>query len=109
MTPRHTADWMALSLLPGLGPTSLNRLLEHYPDPHEIALNLPAHILSAGTRGARAAAIHSARRDLRRKVDEELRRAPALGPKVLVYRLKMAYLPALSAYFYWSLVCYLTI
>ncbi len=83
MTPRHPADWLALSLLPGLGPTSLNRLLEHYPDPHEIAFDLPAHILSAGARGARAAAIRSARRDLRRKVDEELRRVRKAGVRIL--------------------------
>jgi DNA processing protein len=83
MTPRQTADWMALSLLPGLGPTSLNRLLERFPDPHEIAFNLPAHILSAGNRGARAAAIHAARRNLRRKVDEELRRVRKAGVRIL--------------------------
>ena len=83
MTPRPLADWMALSLLPGLGPTSLNRLLEHYPDPHEIAFDLPAHLLSMGVRGASAGAIRAVRRNLRRKVDEELRRARAAGVRIL--------------------------
>ena len=83
MTPRHPADWIALSLLPGLGPISLNRLLERYPDPHEIAFDLPAHVVSAGTRGASAAAIRSARRNLRRRVDEELRRAGRAGVRLL--------------------------
>ena len=83
MTPRPLADWIALSLLPGLGPTSLNRLLEHYPDPHEIAFDLPAHVLSVGVRGASAGAIRAARRNLRRKVDEELRRARAAGVRIL--------------------------
>ncbi len=83
MTPRHPADWIALSLLPGLGPISLNRLLERYPNPHEIAFDLPAHVVSAGTRGASAAAIRSARRNLRRRVDEELRRAGRAGVRIL--------------------------
>ena len=83
MTPRHPADWIALSLLPGLGPTSYIRLLERYPDPHEIAFDLPAHVVSAGTRGASAVAIRSARRNLRRRVDEELRRAGRAGVRIL--------------------------
>jgi len=83
MNPRHPADWIALSLLPGLGPIALNRLLERCPDPHEIAFKLPAHVVSAGNRGARAGTIRSARRHLRSKVDEEIRRVRKAGARIL--------------------------
>jgi DNA processing protein len=83
MTPRHPADWLALSFLPGLGPTSLARLLEFYEDPAEIAFRVPAGRLSAGTRGARAAEIDRARRGLRRRVDEEIRLARRAGVRIV--------------------------
>jgi len=83
MNPRHPADWLALSLLPGLGPTTYQRLLERYTDPAEIAFNLPAHLLSSGVRGARAEAIRSTRRNLRRQVDRELRYVAKAGARIL--------------------------
>ncbi len=83
MPPRHPADWLALSLLPGLGPTTLNRLLESYPDPREIAYRLPPEVLGAAGRGVHPGKIRSARRRLRREVDAELRRARAAGVTIL--------------------------
>lgn len=83
MTPRHPADWLALSLLPGLGPAALNRLLEVFADPAEIAFRIPAGTLSVGNRGASAEAIRSARSGLRRRVDEEIRRARRAGVRIV--------------------------
>ena len=83
MSPRHPADWLALSLLPGLGPTSVTRLLERYEDPAEIAFRVAAGELSFGARGADAMTIRRARRDLRRRVDEEIRRARQAGIRLV--------------------------
>jgi DNA processing protein len=41
MHPRSPIDWIALSLLPGLGPISLRQALDRFGDPAEIAYRLP--------------------------------------------------------------------
>jgi DNA processing protein len=58
-------------------------LLEVLDDPAEIAFRVPAGMLSGGVRGACAAKIRRARRDLRRRVDEEIRRARHAGVRIV--------------------------
>ena len=41
MEPAPTVDWIALNLLPGLGPISVRRAIDRYGDPAEIAYRLP--------------------------------------------------------------------
>ncbi len=83
MTPRHPSDWLALSLLPGLGPTALNRLLEQHPEPREIAFDLPPELIAARCPRVKAEPIRRARRQLRRRVDTELRRARNAGVSIV--------------------------
>ncbi len=46
MPTRNPLDWIALNLLPGLGPISIARALEHIGDPHELAFRVPVRQLA---------------------------------------------------------------
>jgi DNA processing protein len=73
-------DWVALHLLPGLGPVSQRRLLAAYPDPGAIAWRLPASsLMGAGVRGDAAELAVSGRARLRARVEAELSACRRLG------------------------------
>jgi DNA processing protein len=86
MPPRNPLDWIALNLLPGLGPIAVARALERFDDPGEIAFRLPVEQLTVLGRVSRkaAASIPEARRSLRRRAEQELRAAERLGLRLLV-------------------------
>jgi DNA processing protein len=80
-----TADWIALNLLPGLGPISARRAVDRYGDPAEIAYRLPVDEIRALGRIANdeLAELPRARRDLRRRAERELARAERAGVTIL--------------------------
>jgi DNA processing protein len=85
MLPGNLLDWVALTLLPGLGPTPLQRALEVFGGPGPVAFAVPAEELAAvGRGGARTAGrIRVARRTLRRDAEREIRRTRQLGARLL--------------------------
>lgn len=88
MPPRKIEDWVALNLLPGVGPILLRRALERFRDPGEIAHRIsPAawqSLRGVGEDGA--ARILEARTDLRRRAEVEARRCERLGIRLLTSR-----------------------
>ena len=86
MPPRNPLDWIALNLLPGLGPIAIARALERFGEPGEIAYRLPVKLLASlrGVSRKAAASIPEARRTLRQRAEEELRKAESLGLRLLV-------------------------
>jgi len=85
LDPASTVDWIALNLLPGLGPISARRAVERYGDPAEIAYRLPVEEIRALGRIAadELPEISRARRDLRRRAERELARAERAAIAVL--------------------------
>jgi hypothetical protein len=77
VNPSKTIDWIALNLLPGLGPISLGRALERYGDPAKIAYDVPVEDLCRlrPLNDAGRAELREARRTLRRRAERELRLA----------------------------------
>jgi DNA processing protein len=78
-------DWVALSLLPCIGPIAQRRALERYGDPGRIA-----HRLSPngwlGLRGVGPGcveAIRAARKDLRKRAEREIRRCRRRGIRLI--------------------------
>ncbi len=69
-------DWIAFSLLPGLGPLLQQRALERWGSPGEIAYRVPAGDFCDLPRYARLRShdIRAARRDLRRRAEREEKR-----------------------------------
>ncbi len=84
MHPR-IVDWIALSMLPGLGPILIRRLLERFGDPGEIAFRLPPRALASVARfpGKLLTSLSVERRDLERRAQRELERCRRLGIRVL--------------------------
>jgi DNA processing protein len=78
-------SWIALSLLPGLGPISIRRCLEQIPDPAAIAYRAPASFFAEipRTRGATPERILAARAGLRAAVERELRTCEQRGLTLL--------------------------
>lgn len=72
MPPERLLSWLALHLLPGVGPIALRRALDRFGDPAEIAFRLPASAWRAieGV-GAAAAEIVAARPGLERRAEAE--------------------------------------
>jgi DNA processing protein len=70
MDPRLLVDWLALQLLPGLGPAAARVALERYGDPGEIAFRLPPDALAACGR-VDFGRLCEGRRDLRRRAERE--------------------------------------
>lgn len=68
-------SWIAVTLLPGLGPVSIRRCLERIPDPAEIAYRAPASFFAEIPRSKETTPerILAARVGLRRAVERELR------------------------------------
>jgi len=85
MPPGNLEDWVALHLLPGLGPILLRRCLDRFGDPGEIAYRVSAsafhEIPGAGPK--LAGLIASARSSLRARVDREIRAATKLGIRLV--------------------------
>ena len=42
MPPERLVPWLALHLLPGIGPLTASRALDKYEDPCEVAFRIPA-------------------------------------------------------------------
>lgn len=81
MPTRNLSHWIALSLLPGIGPRSASRALELFGDPETIAYRVPAEQLAylPGVHRKRAAGIREARKTLRRRAEREITQAAKLG------------------------------
>lgn len=85
MAPGNLIDWVALHLLPGLGPILARRALERCDDPAEIAFRLPVqaleHLGGLGPKGR--SAIAAARPTLARRAERELQRSEKMGLTLL--------------------------
>ena len=73
VTPERLTAWLALHLLPGVGPLTVRRALDRFGDPREVAFRLPASAWREfpGIDAATAQEIVAARRDLTRRVEAE--------------------------------------
>ncbi len=78
-------DWLALRLLPGLGPASVRVAIERFHDPGLIAFRLPPSALEEvpGLRGDAIARMLAGRAGLRRRAEVERRRAERLGIRIV--------------------------
>lgn len=85
MPTRNLLDWIALSLLPGMGPILLRRALDRFGDPGKIAFRLPGKALESIPRmpAQSVAAILDCRRTLAKRAEQELRRSEKLGLRLL--------------------------
>lgn len=85
MPTRNLADWIALNLLPGVGPIRARRLYERTGNPHEVAYRLPLPAIGAiaGIGGDELAQIGAARRTLERHAERERRQAEKRGVRLL--------------------------
>lgn len=77
MVPEHVAPWLALHLLPGIGPVSVRRALLRQPDPGEVAFRWPASAWCEvpGVDVATAEGVVAARPLLTRRIEAEWRAA----------------------------------
>ncbi|HXV75737.1 MAG TPA: DNA-processing protein DprA, partial [Candidatus Polarisedimenticolaceae bacterium] len=80
-----TIDWIALNLMPGLGPVSAHRAVARYGHPATVAYHLPLDRLFDGLRlGAEERErLRQARPRLRRQAERELRLAERSGVRVV--------------------------
>ncbi len=85
MDPRLLVDWLALHLLPGLGPAAAREALERYGDPGEIAYRLPPAALAACGR-VDLERLCAGRRDLRRRAEREARLCEQHGVRLVTQR-----------------------
>ena len=88
MGPRNLADWIALNMLPGLGPVTLHAALERYGDPGTVAHDLPLAAFRELPRRSRrldAGLIARERRGLRRRAEKELRLCRRAGVRPLAW------------------------
>ena len=86
MPTRNPLDWIALNLLPGLGPVAIARALERFGDPGRIAFHVPVQQLVGLGHVSREGltTVPEARRTLRDRAERELRQAEKLGLRVIV-------------------------
>jgi DNA processing protein len=86
MDPRNTTAWIALNMLPGLGPIALHRALKRYGDPAKIAHKLPAGAFQSLTRRPPPPdVLADTRRGLRRRAARELERCRRMGVRALAW------------------------
>lgn len=73
MPPERLVPWLALHLLPGVGPLTARRILEIHGDPFEVAFHLPASAWRGlpGVDAATVEGILAARPTLTRRVEAE--------------------------------------
>ncbi len=94
MDPRLLVDWLALHLLPGLGPAAAQEALARYRDPGEIAYRVPPEELAACGR-VDLDRLAEGRAGLRRRAETEARLCERHGVR-LVPRCDPAYPAALG-------------
>jgi DNA processing protein len=78
--------WVAMNMLPGLGPVSIAKALERHGDPEAIAFRLPREELIPGSPASDDGSFARARRGLLSRARRELRRCRRLGIKLLTCR-----------------------
>src|SRR5262245_32260303 len=85
LVPERIAPWLALHLLPGIGPVSARRALSRQPDPEEVAFRWPASAWSEvpGVDGATAEGVVAARPLLARRVEAEWRAAARRNVRIV--------------------------
>jgi DNA processing protein len=73
VTPERLIGWLAIHLLPGVGPLTAHRALALYGDPHEIAFRIPPSAWNEvpGVDAETARGIVSSRAELMRHIDAE--------------------------------------
>lgn len=71
MDPGNTLDWLAVHLLPGLGPAAAREAVARYQDPAAVAYRVPPEELAACGR-VDFGRIAEGRRGLRRRVEREV-------------------------------------
>jgi DNA processing protein len=76
-------DWLALSLVPGLGPAGCRRLLDHFDSPEAILFAPVQELYRVPGIQARQVAPLADRDGLRRRAEEELRALRGVGGSVL--------------------------
>jgi DNA processing protein len=86
MTPENLFDWVALHLLPRLGPITLRRALERFGDPGEIAFRLsPAALAGLPRVGPETVSgILKSRKGLRRRTEAEIRQCERRGIRIVL-------------------------
>ena len=94
MVSEALLPWIALTLLPGLGPVLQRRVLEGFREVEAIAFRLPATALASvhGIGQATAEAIVSARQEVRRAAEAEVRLCARLG--IDIWTMRDAHWPA---------------
>jgi DNA processing protein len=85
LVPERIAPWLALHLLPGVGPVSVRRALSLRPDPEEVAFRWPASAWSEvpGVDGATAEGLVAARPSLARRIEAEWRAAARRNVRIV--------------------------
>jgi DNA processing protein len=81
MTQDNLVDWLALHLLPGMGPVTKRQALDRFGNPGDVAFRVPVGQLRKLPRFRRdwVDEILDARKTLRRQAEQELRRCERLG------------------------------
>lgn len=86
MARRSISDWIALGLLPRLGPLRIARLLDRFGAPDEVLRRMSVHALRAvGLSEAAAGDVLSARRSVLAEAEAERRRAERLGVEAVPF------------------------
>ena len=87
MPPETLLDWVALHLLPRLGPIALRRALERFKDPGEIAFRVSPSALAGLPRVGpeTVSGILKARKGLRRRAEAEIRECERRGIRLVLH------------------------
>ena len=85
MPPERLISWLALHLLPGIGPLAARRALAVHPDPEELAFRVAPSAWSRipGIDAATAERIAASRRALRERAESERDEAVRRGVRML--------------------------
>lgn len=85
MPPERLISWLALHLLPGIGPLSARRALDAHPDPEDLAFRIAPSAWREipGVDAATAARIAAARPGLRERAESERDEAVRRGVRML--------------------------
>ena len=85
MPPERLIPWLALHLLPGIGPATVRKALERSPDPSEIAFRWPASAWREvpGIDPGAVDDVIAARPFLARRIDEEWREAERRNVRIV--------------------------
>lgn len=85
MSSTSPVDWIALVLLPGLGPITIRQAYERFGDPGEVAYRVPAQTLVGvgGFGPAAVGALEEARKTVRKRAEREWRTCQKFGIRVI--------------------------